>query len=181
MSNPPAVIQVVLLLLVFAAAAWDIRFRRIPNWLSLAGVLLGIGLNSFLFGVPGFEMSLKGLGLASLIYLPLYFLRGIGAGDVKLMAAVGAMVGAQNWLVIFILTSVFGTFAALVVIARRGLVRRTFHNILLIVKSLSARQAPYRQSPELDVRSSQGTRLPHAVAIACGSLGFLVAAARAAK
>jgi prepilin peptidase CpaA len=178
MSNPPPIIQVFLLMLVVSAAAWDIRFRRIPNWLSLAGVLLGIGLNSFLYHAQGLELSLLGMGLALLIYLPLYLLRAMGAGDVKLMAAVGALVGWQNWLFLFVLTSVFGAFAALVVVARRGLVRRTFHNILLVFMSLSARQAPYRQNPELDVQSNQGTRLPHAVAIACGSLGFLVLAAR---
>jgi prepilin peptidase CpaA len=181
MSHPPPLIQACLLLLVIPAAVWDIRCRRIPNGLSLAGVLLGLGLNGFLYQIRGVEISLQGIGLALLIYLPLYLLRAMGAGDVKLMAAVGAIVGWQNWLVVFVLTSLFGAFAAVVVVARKGLFRRTFRNILLVFTSLSGGTPPHRESPELDVQSDLATRLPHAVAIACGSLGYLIAAMHATK
>lgn len=181
MTNPPDAIKVLLALLVIPAAAWDIYSRRVPNWLCSAGVLLGIGLNVFLYRVQGLELSLKGLGLALLIYLPLYLLRGVGGGDVKLMTAIGAIVGWQNWLLLFVLTSLAGGIAAVAAIASNGRVRRTFHNILLIFRSLGARQAPHRQDAELDVQSNQGTRLPHAVAIACGAMLFLLAAARASK
>ena len=74
--------------MVAIAAVYDIRFRRIPNWLVLTGLVLGLGLNTFLFRWPGARASLLGIGLAFLIYFPLYLLRGMGAGDVKLMAAI---------------------------------------------------------------------------------------------
>jgi prepilin peptidase CpaA len=85
------VIKVVLLALVLTAAFYDLRWRRIPNWLVLAGVLLGFGLNGFLSGAPlrGLLQALLGFGLASLVYFPLYVIRAMGAGDVKLMMAVG--------------------------------------------------------------------------------------------
>src|SRR4051812_12918709 len=99
---PPGV-QAMLLLLVLGAAVFDARYRRIPNWLTLAGVLLGLALNTWLYGVfptkqvqgtwGGLVFAAEGLGFAFAVYLFLYALRAMGAGDVKLMAAVGAMTG----------------------------------------------------------------------------------------
>ena len=93
----PPVLQVLLVLVVCAAAVRDIRTRRIPNWLTVSGVVAGMALNAFLFETPGLLDALKGLGFALLIYFPLFAIRAVGAGDAKLMAAVGAIVGPANW------------------------------------------------------------------------------------
>lgn len=177
MTNPPVILQVVLLLIVIPAALFDFRERRVPNWIVLTGLALGIGLNWFLYETPGLWIALKGLGLAFLIYFPLYLLRGMGAGDVKLMGAVGSIVGAANWLGILVLTSLAGGVTALILVALRGRTRKTFENMWTILVSLRYRQAPYQQNPQLDVREDKGVRLPHAVMIAFGSIGFLIAAA----
>ena len=87
---------------VLGAAVYDVRYRRIPNWISVAGVLLGFALNSFLWGWPGFRQSLIGFAIAFCAYLTMYALRAMGAGDVKLMAAVGAIAGGPDWFGIFI-------------------------------------------------------------------------------
>lgn len=158
-----------------AAAVFDFRTRRVPNWLTLAGLFTGIGINSVLFKVPGLLTSIEGLGVACLIYFPLYMLRGIGAGDVKLMAAIGAVVGPANWLAIFVLTALLGGVAAILLMASKKRLGRTFDNIGLILVRLSHGQAPYASAPELDVRTGQGMRLPHAATIACGALMFLLA------
>jgi len=171
------VVQVLLALIVVPAALFDFRQRRVPNWLVLAGLLLGIGLNSFLYESAGLWMALKGFGLAFLIYFPLYLLRGMGAGDVKLMAAIGAIAGAANWLGILVITSVLGGIAAIVLVVSKKRFRKTFENIGTILASVRHRQAPYENNPQLDVGSSEGVRLPHAVVIAFGTLGFLIAAA----
>ncbi|HWZ31317.1 MAG TPA: A24 family peptidase [Bryobacteraceae bacterium] len=176
MSYPPVIVQVLLLLVVIPAALFDYRQRRVPNWITFSGVAIAIGLNFFLYETPGLFMSLKGLGLALLIYFPLFAIRGMGAGDVKLMGAIGAAVGWQNWLGVLVLTSAFGGVAAIIIVASRGRLRRTFQNIWLIVLSLLHRQAPYELNPQLDVKSTEGVRLPHAVAIAFGTIGFLIAA-----
>ena len=171
----PAV-QALLGLVVILGGVFDFRQRRVPNWLTLSGVAVGIGLNSFLFETAGLWLSLKGLGLALLIYIPLYLLRGVGGGDVKLMAAVGAIAGPANWLAIMLITSLFGGIAAIGLIAIKHRFRRTLANIWVILTSLSRGRMPFEDNPQLDVRGEQAVRLPHAVVIACATIAFLVVA-----
>ncbi len=177
MTFPPPAIRILLALLVVIAAAVDIRQRRIPNWLTLSGVVLAIALNTFLYELDGLWLACKGLGLAFAVYFALYLLRGMGAGDVKLMAAVGATAGPLNWLGILVLTSVAGALAGLALVAIKGRMRSTFRNLYLILMSLRRGRAPYQDHPEIDVGSAEGVRLPHAVMIALGTLGFLAAGA----
>ena len=177
MSYLPPIVQAFLALIVIVAAVYDYRFRRVPNWLTFSGVLIGIGLNAFLYETPGLWLGLNGVGLALLIYFPLFVLRGMGAGDVKLMAAVGAFVGPINWIGILLLTAVFGGIAAIVLVSLKGRLRQTLYNLWFILTSLGHRQAPYEGNPQLDVRSDQALRLPHGVVIACGTIVFLGAAA----
>ena len=159
-------------------------FGRIPNWLTLAGVVVGIGLNTFL-AVDGlhwydgynWRSSLAGMGLAFLIYFPLYLLRGMGAGDVKLMAAVGALVGPLNWFGIFVLGSIFGGIAAVFILLTGGRFRRTFSNVGYMLSELIHFRPPYLRKEELDVKNPKALTMPHGVVIAIGCAAFLVAAA----
>jgi prepilin peptidase CpaA len=173
---PPG-LQGLLVLLVVAAAVFDLRQRRIPNWLAASGLVAGIAMNTFLFESDGFWTSLKGAGLALLIYVPLFALRAMGAGDAKLMAAVGSITGPMNWVGIMILTSLFGGLLAVLLVLGKGRVRHTLENVKLILTSWRFHHLPYHLSPELDVGSEQALRLPHAVSILVGVGCFLVAAA----
>ncbi len=177
MSYLPPIFQILLALIVVVAAAYDFRFRRIPNWLTLSGVILGWGLNIFLFEMIGLRTAAFGLGLAFLIYFPLYLLRGMGAGDVKLMGAVGSIVGPANWFGIFILTSILGGVVALILLLFKGRLFRTLSNVGYMLKEILFLRAPYMKKEELDVRSPKAVTLPHGVMIALGSLAFLAAAA----
>src|SRR3954466_2040420 len=85
--------QILLGILVLVAAGYDIRYRRIPNWLVLAGIVTGFAWNVFSSGWSGLGHAAAGFGLGLALYFPLYLLRARGAGDVKLLAAVGAIVG----------------------------------------------------------------------------------------
>ena len=175
MTFPPLVFQILLVLLVAVAAVYDIRFRRIPNWLVLTGLILGVGLNSFLFEWRGLRFALLGLGLAMLIYFPLYLLRGMGAGDVKLMAAIGSLMGAANWFGIFIITALVGGVVAVFLLLSRGRLRHSLWNVGYLLQRLGTFQAPYARE-ELDLSSPKSLKLPHGVVIAFGSLLFLGAA-----
>ena len=108
------------LLLVLAAAA-DIRTHRIPNWLTLAGLAVGLVGNGWLGGGGGLRESLAGIGVASLA-LALYAVRALGAGDVKLLGAVGALMGPG-----FLLWTLPGTILAGGLLAWPGLGRPTRH------------------------------------------------------
>ena len=177
MSYLPPIFQILLALIVVVAAVYDFRFRRIPNWLTLSGVILGWGLNIFLFEMIGLRTAAFGLGLAFLIYFPLYLLRGMGAGDVKLMGAVGSIVGPANWFGIFILTSILGGVVALILLLFKGRLFRTLSNVGYMLKEILFLRAPYMKKEELDVRSPKAVTLPHGVMIALGSLAYLTAAA----
>jgi prepilin peptidase CpaA len=177
MSSLPPILQVSLVLLVVIAAYFDLRWRRIPNWLAFGGVLTGIGLNAFMNESAGLKASLLGLGLAFVVYLPLYTVRGVGGGDVKLMAAVGAVTGPRNWIAISLFTAITGGLAAVVLVALRGRMRTTLGNVLSILRSIGSLQAPYTANPALDVKDARAVTLPHGAMIALGVLEFLVAAA----
>src|SRR4051812_28866469 len=106
MLTPPTLngtAQILLGILVLVAAGYDIRYRRIPNWLVLAGIVTGFAWNVS-SGWSGLGHAAAGFGLGFALYFPLYLLRARGAGDVKLLAAVGAIVGPANCLWVFLLT-----------------------------------------------------------------------------
>jgi len=176
-SFPPLVLQIALAALVLVAAATDIRSRRIPNWLTLSGVLAGILLNTLLAADGNnWQTSLAGMGLAFLVYFPLYLLRGMGAGDVKLMAAVGALMGPVNWFWIFVVSNILGGVAAIVLLLVKGGLWRTLSNLGYMLKELMFFRPPYLKREELDLASPRAVKMPHGVAIAMGSLLFLAAA-----
>jgi prepilin peptidase CpaA len=159
-----------LTVLVLVAAAYDLKFRRIPNWLTLAGVAAGIGMNTYLRSLAGLKTALLGLALAAAVYLVFYLLRAMGGGDLKLMAAVGAFAGPSAWLVIFVVTALLGGAAALVLIAVHGRFRKTSANVLTVFRQLLRLEAPYKAAPELDVREKQAMSLPHGAVIAAGTI-----------
>jgi hypothetical protein len=72
-----------------------------------------------------------------------------------------------------VITSIFGGIAAIVLVALKHRFRRTLKNIWVILTSLAHGEAPFESSPQLDVRSEQAVRLPHAVVIAFGTIAFL--------
>jgi prepilin peptidase CpaA len=182
LTLPPPGIEVVLLALVLGAAVYDVRYRRIPNWLTLLGVLIGLGLNTFLYqGWPGLKFSLMGLGLGFGVYFILYALRAMGAGDVKLMAAIGSMVGWGDWFGIFVITAILGGVAALVLVALRGRVKTTLFNVSYILSEMKSGRPAYVGKEELDVRNPKALGLPHGAVIAVGTIAFLMLSAHFTK
>lgn len=177
MLTPPMLAltaQVLLAGLVLIAAGFDIRYRRIPNWLVLAGIVVGLGWNLWAAGLSGLGHSAEGLGLGFALYFPLYLLRARGAGDVKLLAAAGAIVGPGSCLWVFMLTAILGGAIALALVMLSGRTRHTFFNMSWIMTDLMKLRAPHKSSEELDVRSSKGMRLPHGAMIAVGAFALIL-------
>ncbi len=178
LSLPPLAIEAALIALLICAAAYDIRYRRIPNWLSVSGVAAGVALNAALGGLAGGAVfALKGMALGFGFYFVLYVLHAMGAGDVKLMAAVGALVGWQNWVGIFLLTAIVGGAAAVALAASRKRLGTTFWNLGFILMQAKSGRPAYLAKEELDVRSSKSLGLPHGAVIAVSAMAFLALSA----
>ncbi|MDP1596761.1 MAG: A24 family peptidase [Methylotenera sp.] len=171
---------VVLLLMV---TRQDIRSRRIPNKLVLIGLVLGVVLNGLLPEGQGFNRAipgglgwlaaLKGLVVGMAVLLPIYWLRAMGAGDVKLMAMVGAFLGSADVLGAVLVTFIAGGVMALAVVLWSRQLRQMLLNVKLILLGgfvkMSAGQTPLMN----DLPVSVG-KLPYAVAITVGTLAYLV-------
>ena len=171
---PPQKVEVVLLIVLLAAAVFDVRYRRIPNWLTVGGVVLGIVTNAVI-GPPlaGIGFALAGLGVAFGIYLVLYALRAMGAGDVKLMAAVGALVGWERWFGIFFVTALIGGVMALILVIARRRLKTTLFNVAFILTEMARARPAYLAKEELDVANKKALGLPHAAVIAVSTVFYL--------
>lgn len=158
-----------LLIAVTLLAAWtDWRTRRIPNWLTVPGLLLGIGTNAIQFGWVGAKGALAGAGLALLLLLPFVLLRGLGAGDWKLMAVVGAFLGPVQFLLTLIASLLVSGLMALVHLFRLGRVAETLRNIVVLVRALATFKLRSRVDITLD--NPKLVKLPFGVAAAIATV-----------
>ncbi len=104
--------------------------------------------------------------MALAIHLPLYALRATGGGDVKLMAALGALMGVEQWLRLFLISAILGGVVALGLVLMRGALGETLQRTWFVVKSLGRGVAPYKGRPELDLSTGLGRTLPRGVVVA---------------
>jgi prepilin peptidase CpaA len=146
-----------------AAGLMDWRSRRIPNWLTVPGLLVGIAANSIASGLGGLKISLLGAGLGLLLLLPFVFVRSLGAGDWKLAGALGAFVG-PGVLIDLLVVSVFvaGIMALGLVIYKRRL-KETLRNIGRLLGSLLTFRMP---AAEVSLDNPHSLKIPYGVALA---------------
>jgi prepilin peptidase CpaA len=157
--------------LAITAGLMDWRSRRIPNWLTVPGLLVGIAANSIASGSGGLKTSLLGAGLGLLLLLPFVFVRSLGAGDWKLAGALGAFAG-PSILVDLLVVSVFvaGIMALGLVIYKRRL-KETLRNIGRLLGSLLTFRMP---AAEVSLDNPQSLKIPYGVALAVTTLGYAV-------
>jgi len=162
------------LALTFLAALLDWRSRRIPNWLTVPGLLSGVLIHALIGGWHGTLFALEGAGLALLILLPLVMLRALGAGDWKLMGAVGAFVGPVMFLFV-LLGSIFASgIMAVVQVVRMGRVTETLRNMLTLVRGFFS--FGLKKNPEISLDNPRLLKLPFGVAVAAATLACFYAA-----
>ncbi|HHW17283.1 MAG TPA: prepilin peptidase [Firmicutes bacterium] len=114
------VILAVTLVATGLAAGWDIRTGRVPNAITFSALVLGFILNSYYLGAPGFIDAFTGALVGAMLLLIPFLLGGMGAGDVKILAAVGALNGARFTFSTFLYGAVVGGIIGLVLtLARR--------------------------------------------------------------
>jgi prepilin peptidase CpaA len=126
------------------ALATDLRHRRIPNWLTGGTVGIGLIANVYFGGLNGGLSSLAGAGLGLAILLPFYAMRTMGAGDVKLLAAFGALLGPQVLVSVAVYGSLVGGIQSLAILARHHRVGSTLYQLAMgIIPARSGATAPY--------------------------------------
>jgi prepilin peptidase CpaA len=164
-----ATVLVLAVALALIAGYTDWRNRRIPNWLTVPGFLIGVSVNALAGGWPGLKTSLLGAGLGLLLLLPFVFLRSLGAGDWKLAGALGAFVGWQV-LADLLMGSVFvaGVMALGLVIYKRRF-KETMRNIGRLLASMVTFHRP---GPEVSLDNPQALKVPYGVALALTTVIF---------
>ena len=172
-----------LMTLLLFAMREDIRSHRIPNQLVLVGLVIGLGLNGLLPEGSGFNsempgglgwlVSIQGLLLGFAILMPIYLLRAMGAGDVKLMAMVGAFLGPADVVGVVVATFLAGGVMALVVAVLGKQLMALLQNIkLMLFGGLIKMQAG--ELPVMNDLPVSVAKLPYAVAITVGTLAYLL-------
>jgi len=150
-------------LLGFIAGYTDYRWRRIPNWLTVSGLLLGIAVNSIARGWSGTKESLLGAGLGLLLLLPFVLLRSLGAGDWKLMGAVGAFLGPRDLITVLFATLLIAGVMALILVIWKKRAGRTFRNIGRLLAAMVSLRLP---GAEVSLDNPESTKIPFGLAAA---------------
>ena len=167
-------LAITILLLLLSIAAWqDFRDYHIKNLLVLPGAVLGIFMNAILPEGLGIVGSLLGCGVGLLLLLPFYLLRVMAAGDVKLMAMVGAFLGPHVMIDVLLYVFLAGGVLALGVAWCQGALKRLFYNTLTILFSFTPKRMQL-DSPSHMAGTKNANKLPYGVAIAAGTAIFLV-------
>jgi prepilin peptidase CpaA len=158
-------------LVALLAAVFDVKSRRIPNLITGPAILAGLLLHSFFEGWHGLISSFTGALLCGIIFLVFYLAGGMGAGDVKLITAVGALVGLSNSASVLLTTAIAGGIMAVFYALLRGRLKSTLLNFgQLAVHHSHQGLTPH---PELNVRNAATLRLPYGLAIAAGACATL--------
>ncbi len=164
-------IQVAALSIAVVACGFDLRTRRIPNWLTFGAAAAGLAFHFVSGGMSGAERSAAGWAVGIALLLAPYLLGGMGAGDVKLVGALGAWLGARDtfWLAMY--TGMAGAVVALGVSAWHGYLRQALSNVWLLLTHW--RVNGLRPVPDLTLATSRGPRLAYAVPILVGTVVML--------
>ena len=131
--------HITLLSVLLAAVVTDLRSYKIPNWLTMPAMAFGIIAHTLVNGQEGLFFSVEGWGLGLGLFLIFHLMGGMGAGDVKLMAAVGSFLGPEGVLSAVVVTGLLGgLYAAAAMMAHWGL-RETLQRVgtMLTMQALS--------------------------------------------
>lgn len=157
--------------IALTACVCDIRTRRLPNALTFGAAGLALGVALLQNGVVGLLWSVAGWLTAVALFFPFFALRGMGAGDVKLLGAFGAWLGVANSFYLACFTALAGGVMAVVVMTSRGYLTEGFRNLWLLLTFW--RTVGFRPLDELTLTASKGPKLAYAIPIAAGALTTL--------
>jgi prepilin peptidase CpaA len=149
-------------------SVFDVKSRRIPNFVTAPAILLGLFMHLAIGGWGQLLSSFAAGLICGVIFLIFYLAGGMGAGDVKLIFAVGCIAGLSHIAYLLVLTAISGGVMAIVLALIRGRLKQTFMNVAVLTSHhTSEGLTPH---PELNITNAQTLRLPYALAIASGMI-----------
>jgi prepilin peptidase CpaA len=153
-------------------AGWtDWRSRRIPNWLTVPALLLGIATNSLALGWSGAKESLLGAGLGLGLLLPFVLIRSLGGGDWKLVGALGAFLGPLRLIAVLVATILVAGAMALVLVIWKRRVGQTLRNVGRMLAAMFTLHLP---GPEVSLDNPESLKVPFGVAVAVAVVLYTV-------
>ena len=161
-------LHIVLGTLLAIACISDVRTRRIPNLLTFPAAGLALVFHLATGGWSAAGTSVGGWVLGGALFFPMFALRGMGAGDVKLLAAVGAWVGPGQVVLVALVTSIVGGAIGVVLALGHGYLRSAVANLWMLL--MHWRVMGVRPLPAVTLDRSAGPRLVYAVPIAIGTV-----------
>lgn len=167
----------ILIAFVLVAAAIDVRSHRIPNWLVVAGALTGVLYQALSPYDRGVLAALGGLAVGFVALLPLYLMRAMGAGDVKLMAMVGSFLGPIDSFYTVLLTLAAGGVLGIAMALLGGTLGRMLKNVQGMFITTAARMT-VGLSPAIEGTEASVGKMPYGVAIAAGTCLHVVLSQR---
>lgn len=150
------------------AAVIDVFTQKIPNWLTLPSMAVGLCLNCWFFGSTGLFSSAQGLLVGFGLLFLVYRLGGMGGGDVKLLAAVGAFVGPRMVFYSFIWMALVGGVLAILLIAYKKAFGQTLQNLKVLLMGWLLQT--HSGDANLTIKNQALLKLPYGVAIALGTI-----------
>ena len=158
---------------ILILAAWiDGKELKVPNWITFPMVLSGL-VYSATIG-DGISAGLLGMCCGLLCLLPLYSVGGMGAGDVKLMAGIGAWVGWEITFYSFCVSVIVGAVMAVIMVASRGAWKKHYEQFLMILSEWSVIKNPYELSKIAAERKPTMFLLPYGIPICIGTIGYFM-------
>jgi prepilin peptidase CpaA len=154
--------------LLALACISDLRTRRIPNVLTLSAAAVALVFHLVTGGPAAAGWSVAGWIVGFLLFLPIFALRGMGAGDVKLLAAVGAWLGPMQVAIAALVTSVAGGVIAIVVALGSGYLKQALSNLSLLL--MHWRVVGVQPLEQVTLHGTKGPRLAYAIPIAIGTV-----------
>lgn len=159
-------IEIAALVLAVAGAATDLRSARVPNVLTFGAAGLGLLFHAAMPDGLGLTSSMIGLVTGLVVFFPFFALGAMGAGDVKLMAALGAWLGWHSAIYVALYTALAGGFLALAVSMFTGYMPTAMSNLRALVSHWWL--TGLKPLPTLTLEAGSGPRLPYAVPILAG-------------